>query len=161
MTTLTYMPSAHVPVLAPELVALLDPQPGETALDLTFGGGGHASLVAERLGPDGLLIGVDRDPVAAREFAEFAAEAPCETRFVHGDFADALVVLAGEGLVPDVAYMDLGISSLQLDAWERGFSYAYDAPLDMRMDPDQQRSAIEVVNDRPEDRPGDDPARLR
>lgn len=147
MTTLTYMPTAHVPVLAAELVAVLDPQPGELAVDCTFGGGGHAALVAERLGGDGTLICVDRDPAAAERFEAFAAEVPCETRFVRGDFADALEELFAEGTRADVVYMDLGISSLQLDAWERGFSYAYDAPLDMRMDPDQPLSAREAVNE--------------
>jgi 16S rRNA (cytosine1402-N4)-methyltransferase len=147
MTTLTYMPTEHVPVLAAELVAVLDPQPGELAVDCTFGGGGHAALVAERLGGDGTLICVDRDPAAAERFEAFAAEVPCETRFVRGDFADALEELFAEGTRADVVYMDLGISSLQLDAWERGFSYAYDAPLDMRMDPDQPLSAREAVNE--------------
>ena len=152
MATLTYMPTEHVPVLAPELIALLDPQPGEVVVDLTFGGGGHARLVAERFGPGGTLVCVDRDPAAEERFAEFSAEAGCRARFVRADFADALDRLGAEGLRPDLVYMDLGISSLQLDAWERGFSYAYDAPLDMRMDPEASLSALEVVNDWPERR---------
>jgi 16S rRNA (cytosine1402-N4)-methyltransferase len=152
MATLTYMPTEHVPVLASELLALIDPQPGELVLDCTFGGGGHARLVAERLGPTGKLIAIDRDPAAAERFEEFAAEAPCETLFVPGDFADALEELAAEGPSADAVYLDLGVSSLQLDAWERGFSYSYDAPLDMRMDPAQQLSAREVVNEWPQDR---------
>jgi 16S rRNA (cytosine1402-N4)-methyltransferase len=152
MATLTYMPTEHVPVLAPELVALIDPQPGELVVDCTFGGGGHARAVAERLGPTGELIAIDRDPAAAERFAEFAAEAPCETRFLAADFADALAELAAEGTAADVVYLDLGISSLQLDAWERGFSYSYDAPLDMRMDPEQDLSAREVVNEWPQER---------
>jgi 16S rRNA (cytosine1402-N4)-methyltransferase len=147
MATLTYMPTDHVPVLAPELVALLDLQPGELAVDCTFGGGGHAELVAERLGPEGTLVCVDRDPAAAERFEAFARDAACETRFVRDDYADALDSLLAEGVRADAVYMDLGISSLQLDAWERGFSYAYDAPLDMRMDPDQELSALEVVNE--------------
>jgi 16S rRNA (cytosine1402-N4)-methyltransferase len=147
MATLTYMPTDHIPVLAPELVALLDPQPGELVVDCTFGGGGHAKLVAERIGPDGTLVCVDRDPAAAERFEAFAADAPCETRFVRDDYANALDALLAEGLRADAVYMDLGISSLQLDAWERGFSYAYDAPLDMRMDPEQDLSALEVVNE--------------
>jgi 16S rRNA (cytosine1402-N4)-methyltransferase len=152
MATLTYMPTEHVPVLASELVALIDPQPGELVVDCTFGGGGHARLLAERLGPTGRLIAIDRDPAAAERFEEFAAEAPCETRFVPGDFADALEELAAEGHSVDAVYLDLGVSSLQLDAWERGFSYSYDAPLDMRMDPAQELSAREVVNEWPQDR---------
>jgi 16S rRNA (cytosine1402-N4)-methyltransferase len=152
MATLTYMPTEHVPVLAPELVTLLDPQPGELVVDCTFGGGGHARLVAERLGPTGKLIAIDRDPAAAERFEEFAAEAECETRFIPVDFADALSELASQGVAAAAVYLDLGVSSLQLDAWERGFSYSYDAPLDMRMDPGQELSAREVVNEWPQDR---------
>jgi 16S rRNA (cytosine1402-N4)-methyltransferase len=152
MATLTYMPTEHVPVLAPELIALLDPQPGELAVDCTFGGGGHARLIAERIGPTGSLICIDRDPTAAERFAEVRPELGCEARFIHADFADALDGLAAEGVVADLLYLDLGISSLQLDAWERGFSYAYDAPLDMRMDPASEPSARDVVNEWPENR---------
>jgi len=150
--TLSYMPTEHVPVLAAELIRLTDPKPGEVAVDCTFGGGGHARLVADRLGPQGELICIDRDPAAQERFAEFQADVPCEVEFLRADFADALTELAAEGRTADIVYMDLGISSLQLDAWERGFSYAYDAPLDMRMDPDQGLSALEVVNDWPERR---------
>ena len=152
MATLTYMPTEHVPVLAPELIALSDPQPGELALDCTFGGGGHARLVAERLGPTGTLICIDRDPTAQERFAEMEGDLACPARFVRADFADALAGLAAEGVVADLVYMDLGISSMQLDAWERGFSYAYDAPLDMRMDPGSPVSARDLVNEWPEDR---------
>jgi len=155
VATLTYMPTEHVPVLASELIALTDPRPGEIAVDCTFGAGGHARLVAERVGPGGELICIDRDPNAEERFAEFAHEAPCETRFVRADFAEALTGLAAAGFQADLVYMDLGISSLQLDAWERGFSYSYDAPLDMRMDPDQELSALEVVNEWPERRIAD------
>jgi 16S rRNA (cytosine1402-N4)-methyltransferase len=155
MPTLTYMPTEHVPVLAGELIAHLDPRPGETAVDCTFGAGGHARLVAERLGLAGTLICIDRDPAAAERFDPFAAEVQCETRFIRADYADALESLAADGIRADLLYMDLGISSLQLDAWERGFSYAYDAPLDMRMDPSQGLSAREVVNEWPERRLAD------
>jgi 16S rRNA (cytosine1402-N4)-methyltransferase len=144
---MVFMPTDHVPVLAPELVALLDPRPGELVVDCTFGGGGHARLVAERIGSDGTLVCMDRDPAAAERFEAFAADAPCETRFVRDDYANALEALLADGLRADAVYMDLGISSLQLDAWERGFSYAYDAPLDMRMDPEQDLSALEIVNE--------------
>jgi 16S rRNA (cytosine1402-N4)-methyltransferase len=152
MATLTYMPTEHVPVLATELIDLLDPHPGETAIDCTFGGGGHAELVAERIGSAGTLIAIDRDPTAERRFTDLAGELEPDARFVHGDFADALVSLGGEGVRADVIYLDLGISSLQLDAAERGFSYSYDAPLDMRMDPGSELSAAELVNDWPEER---------
>jgi 16S rRNA (cytosine1402-N4)-methyltransferase len=155
MATLTYMPTQHVPVLANELIALLDPRGGEVAVDCTFGGGGHAELVAQRLGSEGTLICVDRDPAAAERFEAFALEAPCETLLIRADYAAALDSLLAAGRRVDLVYMDLGISSLQLDAWERGFSYAYDAPLDMRMDPDQELSALEVVNEWSERRLGE------
>ena len=90
MDTLTYMPTEHVPVLASELVALCDPQPGELAVDCTFGGGGHARLVADRLGPTGSLICIDRDPSARERFAEIESDLACPATFVQGNFADVL-----------------------------------------------------------------------
>jgi 16S rRNA (cytosine1402-N4)-methyltransferase len=140
------MTATHTPVLAGELIDLLDPRPGETAVDCTIGGGGHARLIAERIGPAGTLIGVDRDPVAEERFAALAAEVPCHTRFIRASFAEALNELREEHLRADMVYLDLGMSSMQVDTWARGFSYAYDAPLDMRMDPDQELTAEEVVN---------------
>ncbi|HTU84589.1 MAG TPA: 16S rRNA (cytosine(1402)-N(4))-methyltransferase RsmH [Solirubrobacteraceae bacterium] len=140
------MTRTHIPVLAGELIDVLDPHPGETAVDCTFGGGGHARLIADRLGPTGTLIGIDRDPIAEERFAEMAAELPCRTRFIRADFATALGRLDAEGIKADLAYLDLGMSSMQVDTWERGFSYAYDAPLDMRMDPEQDLTAREIVN---------------
>ncbi len=141
------MTTPHVPVLAEELLRLLDPQPGEVAVDCTVGAAGHARMVAERLGHGGELIGLDRDPLAARSFAGLADEVDCETRFVAGDFVTGLATLADEGASADMIYMDLGMSSMQIDTWERGFSYSYDAPLDMRMDPSQELTAATIVNE--------------
>jgi 16S rRNA (cytosine1402-N4)-methyltransferase len=152
MATLTYMTAEHVPVLAPELVAVTEPQPGDVVLDCTFGGGGHALALAARIGPTGRLIAIDRDPAAAERFEALEPELGCEATFVRADFADALDELAAEGERADVVCMDLGVSSLQLDVAERGFSYSYEAPLDMRMDPGQELSAVEVVNDWPPER---------
>jgi 16S rRNA (cytosine1402-N4)-methyltransferase len=140
------MTATHVPVLAGELIELLDPRPGEVAVDCTFGGGGHARLIAGRIGPGGTLIGIDRDPIAEERFTELAAEVACSTRFIRASFVDGLRELADEGVTADLVYMDLGMSSMQVDTWERGFSYAYDAPLDMRMDPDQELTAAAIVN---------------
>jgi 16S rRNA (cytosine1402-N4)-methyltransferase len=140
------MTKEHIPVLAGELIDIVDPRPGETAVDCTVGGGGHARLLAERLGPAGTLIGIDRDPTAEERFAALAAEVQCHTRFIRGDFASALGQLEAEHLRTDILYMDLGMSSMQVDTWARGFSYAYDAPLDMRMDPAQELTAEEIVN---------------
>jgi 16S rRNA (cytosine1402-N4)-methyltransferase len=146
------MPTEHKPVLAPELTSLLAPQAGQTAIDCTFGGGGHARLLAERLGPSGTLICIDRDPAAEARFTEFAAAARCQTRFVAADFAAGLRTLHGEGISPEMIYMDLGMSSMQVDAWQRGFSYSYDAPLDMRMDSRQELDAADLLNEWPESR---------
>jgi 16S rRNA (cytosine1402-N4)-methyltransferase len=134
-------------VLAAELIELLDPQPGQTAIDCTFGDGGHARLLAERLGASGTLVAIDRDPQAQERFDRLAAEVACSVRFIRASYADALDLLSGEGLRADIAYFDLGMSSMQVDTRERGFSYSYEAPLDMRMDPGQQLSAREVVAD--------------
>src|SRR6476469_7321723 len=149
---LTYVPKDHEPVLAEELIDLLDPQPGQTFVDCTFGGGGHARLIAERLGPEGELIAVDRDPASEERWREFAAEVPTRARFLRADFVAALEGLRGEGVHPDGIVFDLGMSSMQVDAWERGFSYSYDAPLDMRMDPGQSLSAATVDTEWPQDR---------
>jgi 16S rRNA (cytosine1402-N4)-methyltransferase len=147
MLTIPYdMTASHVPVLAGELIEALDPQPGQVAIDCTFGAGGHARLIAERIGPTGTLIAIDRDPVAESHFDALAAEVSCTTRFVHAPFADGLRELLAEGIRADLVYVDLGISSMQVDTWERGFSYSYDAPLDMRMDSDQDLDARTVVN---------------
>jgi 16S rRNA (cytosine1402-N4)-methyltransferase len=145
-------PRAHIPVLATELVDLISPQPGETVIDCTFGAGGHAALVADRIGPRGTLIAIDRDPVAREHFERFSREAPCQTRFVAEEFSSALNSLQIEGIRAAAVYMDLGMSSLQVDAPERGFSYSHEAPLDMRMDPRQSLTAGEILNQWPEQR---------
>jgi 16S rRNA (cytosine1402-N4)-methyltransferase len=146
------MPIEHKPVLAAELVGLLDPRPGEVAVDCTFGAGGHARRVASILGLEGTLICIDRDPVAAERYERFADEVTCKTSFIGADFAEGLRALRGEGVRPDMIYLDLGMSSMQVDAWQRGFSYSYDAPLDMRMDSRQEFSAADLVNEWPESR---------
>lgn len=140
------MTRAHVPVLAAEVIDLSAPKNGETVVDCTFGGGGHARLLADRVSPDGTVIGIDRDPAAHSRFEDFAAEARCETRFIHEDFSAALAELADEQLDADVILLDLGVSSFQIDSLERGFSYVYDAPLDMRMDPHQDFNATDLIN---------------
>jgi 16S rRNA (cytosine1402-N4)-methyltransferase len=145
LTILLDMTAAHIPVLADELVELLDPRPGQTLIDCTFGGGGHARALAERLGSQGTLVAIDRDPLAEERFLEVAQEIPCSARFIRGDYAEALEMLGEEGVLADAVYFDLGMSSMQIDTRERGFSYSYDAPLDMRMDPRQELTAREIV----------------
>src|SRR3954451_10625182 len=140
------MTRAHVPVLAGELIELTAPGAGDTVVDCTLGAGGHARLIADRIGSTGTLICIDRDPLAEEHFDELAREVACETRFLRMDYAEGLALLRDEGQRADVIYLDLGISSMQVDARERGFSYSYDAPLDMRMDPGQELDAREIVN---------------
>ena len=135
----------HTPVLADELLELLDPQPGQLAIDCTFGAGGHARLLAERLGPTGTLVAIDRDPLAEQRFAVLEAETGCMVRFIRSGYAEALALLARERVRADIVYFDLGMSSMQVDTRDRGFSYSYDAPLDMRMDPEQDLSARQLV----------------
>jgi len=140
------MTKTHIPVLAGELIALAEPRPGDVAVDCTFGGGGHARLIADCLGTAGTLIGIDRDPLAEERFAEISAEVPCHTRFIRADFVSGLSQLREEGQGADLVYLDLGMSSMQVDTWARGFSYAYDAPLDMRMNPDDELTAQDILN---------------
>src|SRR6478752_7406914 len=139
----------HVPVLADEVVANLDPRPGETIVDGTFGAGGHATLLASRLRGDGKLIAIDRDPTVAPFFERFRRETGVKARLHHGEFSTVLQQLASNGVRVDIVLLDLGVSSMQLDRPDRGFSYAVDAPLDMRMDPGAPRTAAEIVNTYP------------
>ena len=137
----------HVPVLASEVAELLDLQPGDTVVDGTFGAGGHAAVLEPQLRGHGCYIAIDRDPEAERHFKRFAAGASAGTRFIHGNFALVLRNLAATGLRADALVLDLGISSMQIDRPERGFSYAADAPFDMRMDPTGDLTAAEIVNE--------------
>jgi 16S rRNA (cytosine1402-N4)-methyltransferase len=116
-------------------------------VDGTFGAGGHAALLEPQLRGHGCYIAIDRDPEAERHFKRFAAGASADTRFIHGNFALVLRNLAATGLRADALVLDLGISSMQIDRPERGFSYAADAPLDMRMDRTGDLTAAEIVNE--------------
>jgi len=145
-------PSAtdHVPVLAAEVRACLAVEPGETVVDATFGAGGHGALLASDLQGSGKLIAIDRDPTARTYFERFEKRARVQARLLRGDFGVVLPQLAANGVRADAILLDLGVSSMQLDRPERGFSYATDAPLDMRMDPSQELTARDVVNEWPE-----------
>ncbi|HET9438202.1 MAG TPA: 16S rRNA (cytosine(1402)-N(4))-methyltransferase RsmH [Gaiellaceae bacterium] len=136
----------HVPVLAEEVRELLDVQPGETVVDATFGAGGHSRLLVEDLAGEGKLVAIDRDPTVKGYFDRVKASARgVQTRFLRGDYAVVLSQLAGNGVRADAVLLDLGLSSMQVDRPERGFSYATDAPLDMRMDPSDETSAADVI----------------
>jgi 16S rRNA (cytosine1402-N4)-methyltransferase len=137
----------HVPVLAEEVREALAVQPGDSVVDATFGSGGHAELLAADLRGDGKLIAIDRDPSARPYFDRFKRRAAVQGRFLRGDFSVVLEQLAANGVRADAILFDLGVSSMQIDRPERGFSYAADAPLDMRMDPGSDVSARELVNE--------------
>src|SRR5204862_1188110 len=137
----------HVPVLAEEVRACLAVQPGETVVDATFGAGGHAAIVAADLRGQGKLIAIDRDPTARTYFERLTSRATVSARLLRGDFGVVLPQLADNGVRADAILLDLGVSSMQLDRPERGFSYAVDAPLDMRMDPSSEYSARALVNE--------------
>jgi 16S rRNA (cytosine1402-N4)-methyltransferase len=142
-------PSAtdHLPVLAEEVRNALAVQPGETVIDATFGAGGHAALLAADLDGRGRFIAIDRDPTVRPYFEGFRRRhGGLHTRFLRGDFATVLGQLAANGARADAVLLDLGVSSMQIDRPERGFSYAADAPLDMRMDPTAEVSARDLVN---------------
>jgi 16S rRNA (cytosine1402-N4)-methyltransferase len=137
----------HVPVLAEEVRELLAVKPGETVVDATFGAGGHAALLATDLDGSGKLIAIDRDPGARAYFDRLAKRARVQTRFLRGDFSVVLEQLAQNGVEADAVLLDLGVSSMQIDRPDRGFSYAVDAPLDMRMDPSADVTAAGIVNE--------------
>jgi 16S rRNA (cytosine1402-N4)-methyltransferase len=137
----------HVPVLGEEVRRLLAVRPGETIVDATFGAGGHAALLAAELHGRGKVIAVDRDPTVRPYFERFRRRAGVQARFLRGDFSVVLRQLADNGVRVDAILLDLGVSSMQIERPERGFSYAADAPLDMRMDPSAELSARELVNE--------------
>ena len=137
----------HVPVLFNETIEMLDCKPGDIIVDGTLGGGGHAQAILERILPGGTLIGIDRDPDALEAASRRLHKYQDSLITIHDNFAniesilDKLGVEAIAGMI-----MDLGVSSYQLDEGSRGFSYQSNALLDMRMDPTQELSAYDVVN---------------
>ena len=137
----------HVPVLADEVRENVALQPGETLVDATFGAGGHSALFCADLRGTGKLIAIDRDPESRVYFDRLTKRVSIQTRFLRGDFAIVLQQLAENGVQADAVLMDLGVSSMQIDRPERGFSYAADAPLDMRMDPSADVTAAGIVNE--------------
>src|SRR3954468_7513471 len=140
--------SDHIPALADDVRRLLAVQPGETVVDATFGAGGHAALLGADLQGQGRYIGVDRDPTAQPYFESFKRRfGSLQPRLLRGEFSVVLEGLAANGVEADVVLLDLGVSSMQLDVPARGFSYATDAPLDMRMDPSGELTAADLVNE--------------
>lgn len=137
----------HVPVLLDEVMGFLDPKPGGRFIDATVGAGGHAAAILDATGPNGTLLAIDQDQealaVARRHLARFSTR----VSFVHANFSSVAEVARREGYVDvDGVVADLGVSSMMLDQPERGFSFRFDGPLDMRMDRSQTLTAGDIVN---------------
>lgn len=137
----------HTPVLAEESIKNLSIKKDGIYIDGTAGGGGHSRLIAERLSEHGRLVAIDRDADAVEVARERLKGMCCRVDFVHGNYAQIKDILEELQISSiDGALLDLGVSSFQLDNAERGFSYMHDAPLDMRMNRDEEFSAADVVN---------------
>ncbi len=138
---------SHIPVLTESVLEGLRIRPDGVYVDGTLGGGGHAERILERLGPEGRLIGIDRDEEAIQAAARRLEPYGEKTVLVHANYAEIPRILREQG-IPDVdgILLDLGVSSYQLDNAQRGFSYMKDAPLDMRMDQSETRTAEDIVN---------------
>ena len=141
------MPRYHEPVMVSEVLSFLQPQSGQTFIDCTVGGGGHALEIVKRILPDGRLIGLDRDEEAISAAAEYLSQYSENVILEKGSFGDLQEIAGQLGIeTVDGVLFDLGVSSHQLEAPERGFSFRYDAELDMRMDRSQAVTARELVN---------------
>lgn len=141
------MAAYHEPVMVAEVLDFLQPESGETIVDGTVGGGGHALRIMERLQPGGRLIGIDRDDEALNAASETLAAYRDSVILEKGDCADLEAIAAKLGVkAVDGVLLDLGVSSWQLESPERGFSFRHDAELDMRMDRSQRITAMELVN---------------
>jgi 16S rRNA (cytosine1402-N4)-methyltransferase len=137
----------HVPVMEDSVISSLRIRADGTYADGTIGGGGHASLVCERLAAEGTFLGIDRDEEAIRASEPRLSAYVCRKVFALSEFAEIKGILAEHGIGGlDGALLDLGVSSRQLDTPERGFSYMADAPLDMRMGKGGELTARDVVN---------------
>ncbi len=142
----------HVPVLVDAVLEWLQPRPGGVYVDATVGAGGHAERILEACGPDGQLVGIDRDPEALEAAGRRLSRFTSRVRLVGGDFRHLRDLLQEAGVrEADGILFDLGVSSLQLERAERGFSFHLPGPLDMRMDPRQRHTAADLVNGLPED----------
>ncbi len=143
---------SHTPIMVSDVLRLLAPERGGIFADGTLGGGGHAEAVLERLGENGRLYGIDRDDDALRAAGARLKRFGDRFTAIKGNFFDMKELLAARGVRKvDGILLDLGVSSYQLDAAERGFSYKTEAPLDMRMDQSAPLSARTVVNEWPEE----------
>lgn len=146
------MDYAHTPVMLREVLQFLNPGPGDVAVDCTLGGAGHSARIAERIGPAGFLLGIDRDQDALAAAERTLSGQECAIRLVQGNYALVGEIVGREAPhPPDCVLFDFGVSSYQLDSAERGFTFREDAPLDMRMDASSGMSAADLVNTESED----------
>ncbi|MFZ5799867.1 MAG: 16S rRNA (cytosine(1402)-N(4))-methyltransferase RsmH [Candidatus Omnitrophota bacterium] len=142
----------HRPVMLKEVLGFLSPRPGQIFLDCTVGTAGHAQEIIKRILPGGKLVGIDRDAEALKTAQEELKDFADNYELVHDDFRNLDAVLDGLKIEQvDGILFDLGISSLQLDSPERGFSIKFNGPLDMRMDQEAYISAYDLVNSLSED----------
>lgn len=141
---------AHIPVLLDETIAALSPREGETAVDCTAGRGGHASALAERVGPSGRVVLLDVDPVNLAAATARVEATGVPVTAVRESFVRLPEVLSGHGFAADVVLADLGFASSQMDDPSRGFSFQADGPLDMRLDPSGPVTASDLVATLPE-----------
>jgi len=138
------MAAGHRPVMLEETIDALALDSGAYVVDATFGGGGHSRVILDRLGPEGSLVGIDRDPQAAGRASDLLEDPRFE--FVSGAYDAALWAMVERGRKAEAVLFDLGLSSFQVDEPERGFSYVSEGPLDMRMDPRSGVSAAQYLN---------------
>jgi 16S rRNA (cytosine1402-N4)-methyltransferase len=137
----------HIPVLLDEVISAIQPRPSGTYIDCTLGLGGHARAILEHSAPDGQLLGLDVDPQALRLATEGLAGFGRRATIVKANFAEVQNIAEAIGFLSvDGVLFDLGLSSMQLEAASRGFSFQNDAPLDMRMDPNLLVTAEDLVN---------------
>ena len=138
---------AHIPVLVEEAVEALAVQPGGRYIDCTLGGGGHAAAILERSSPGGQLLGVDADPEAIKIAGARLEAFRASTLLVNQNFVELQAICYKYDFFPVHGILfDLGLSSIQLNGSGRGFSFQHDAPLDMRLHPDQELTAADIVN---------------
>jgi 16S rRNA (cytosine1402-N4)-methyltransferase len=139
-------PGEHRPVLLDAVLEALDPQPGQIAVDCTVGWAGHSVEILRRLGPSGFLLGIDWDADDLPKARDRLADVGGRFHLEHANFAALPAILARNGLQQvDLVLADLGMSSMQVDDPERGFSYRRDGPLDMRMDRSRGKTAAQIL----------------
>ncbi|HYU64160.1 MAG TPA: 16S rRNA (cytosine(1402)-N(4))-methyltransferase RsmH [Verrucomicrobiae bacterium] len=140
--------SPHVPALSQEVIELLQPRAGAVAIDCTVGQAGHARQILDRITPGGRLLGIDRDPAAVEAARATLAPFGPAAVVVHGRFSELGAIASDRGFAPaDLILFDFGLSSTQVDAPARGFSFRAEGPLDMRMDPNSKLTAATIVNE--------------